>query len=70
LSFIRDIRQLCKRLRTDGIKAITRCFSGGKQVNKSANGEIAVGIVYPRQREDDNVKIWMEMIIVKYFLMQ
>ena len=26
-----------------------------------------VGIVYPRQQEDDNVKIWVEMIIVKYF---
>ena len=29
--------------------------------------EIAVGIVYPRQQEDDNVKIWVEMTIVKYF---
>ena len=29
--------------------------------------EIAVGIVYPRQQEDDNVKKWVEMIIVKYF---
>ena len=29
--------------------------------------EIAVGIVYPRQQEDDNVKKWVEMIIVEYF---
>ena len=29
--------------------------------------EIAVGIVYPTQQEDDNVKKWVEMIIVEYF---
>ena len=36
-------------------------------MKKSANGRNRGGIVCPRQQEDDNVKKWVEMIIVKYF---
>ena len=39
-------------LRTDQIKAISRAFSGGKQVKKKLPmEEIAVEFVYPRQQE-------------------
>ena len=36
-------------------------------MKKIASGRNRGGIVYPRQQEDDNVKKWLEMIIVKYF---
>ena len=42
-------------------------FLGGTQVKKIASGRNRGGMVYPRQQEDDNVKKWVEMIIVKYF---
>ena len=35
---IHDARHLCTRSRTDGIKAMSRGFSGGKQVKIIANG--------------------------------
>ena len=35
---IHDNRHLCTRSRTDGIKAMSLGFSGGKQVKKIANG--------------------------------
>ena len=35
---IHDARHLCTRSRTDGIKAKSRGFSGGKQVKIIANG--------------------------------
>ena len=37
IDLIHDTRHLCTRSRIDGIKAVSRCISGGKQVIKSAN---------------------------------
>ena len=37
IDFIHDTRHLCTRLRTDGIKAMSRAFSGGQQLKKSAD---------------------------------
>ena len=37
IGLIHDTRYLCTRLRTYGIKAMSRGFSSGKQVIKSAN---------------------------------
>ena len=37
IDLIHDTRHLCTRSRIDGIKAVLRCISGGKQVIKSAN---------------------------------
>ena len=37
IDLLHDTRHLCTRLRTDGIKAVSRGFSGGKQVIKFAN---------------------------------
>ena len=39
IDLIHDTRHLCKRLTTDGTKATSRGFSGGKQVRKFANTE-------------------------------
>ena len=39
IDLIYDTRHLCKRLRVDGIKAMSRGFSFGKQVRKFANTE-------------------------------
>ena len=39
IDLIHDTRHLCKRLRVDGIKAMSRGFSFGKQVRKFANTE-------------------------------
>ena len=38
IEFIQDTRHLCTRSRTDGIKAMSRGFSRGKQVKMIANG--------------------------------
>ena len=35
IDFIHDARHLCTRSRTDGIKAMSRGFSGGEQVKKT-----------------------------------
>ena len=48
---IYDNRHLCTRSRTDGIKAMSLGFSGGKQVKKLPLEEIAVEFVYSRQEE-------------------
>ena len=37
IDLIQDPRHLCTRLRVDGIKAMSRGISGGKQVIKIAN---------------------------------
>ena len=37
IDLIHDTRHLCTRLRTDGIKAMSRGFSGGKQVINFSN---------------------------------
>ena len=37
IDLLQDTRHLCTRLRTDGIKAVSRGFLGGKQVIKLAN---------------------------------
>ena len=42
IDLIHDARHLCMRLRTDGIKAMSRGFSGGKQVTNFPIPEIAV----------------------------
>ena len=42
IDLIHDARHLCMRLRTDGIKAMSRGFSGGKQVINFPIPEIAV----------------------------
>ena len=38
IDLIHDARRLCTRSGTDGIKTMSRGFSGGKQVNKIASG--------------------------------
>ena len=38
IDLIHNARHLCRRSRTDGIKAMSRGLSGGKQVKKLANG--------------------------------
>ena len=42
IDLIHDARYLCTRLRTDRIKAMSRGFSGGKQVINFPIPEIAV----------------------------
>ena len=37
IDLIHDIRYICTRLRTDGIKAMLHNFSGGKRLIKFAN---------------------------------
>ena len=37
VDLIHDTRYLCKRLKTDGMKVMSRGFSGDKQKMKSAN---------------------------------
>ena len=37
IDLLHDTRHLCTRLRTDGIKAVSRSFSGGQKVIKFAN---------------------------------
>ena len=70
-----DTRHLCTRLRTDGIKkAMSRGFSGGKQVIKSANNRnrSRVCLFWKTKNEelfyikDDNGKLWVEVIIVTF----
>ena len=51
IDLIHDTRHLCTCLRIDGINAMSRGFSGGKQVKKLPMEEIAVEFVYPRQQE-------------------
>ena len=43
---LRSTRHLSTRLRTDGIKSMSRGFSWGKQVIKSVNARITVDFVY------------------------
>ena len=67
---------LCTRLRTEGIKAMSRGFSGGQQVLKFANiQEIAIGFVHCRQQKiitfyltDDNSNSYVEVIIVTFWI--
>ena len=47
---IHDTRHLSTRLRTDGIEAMSRGFSGGKQ-EKRPMQEIAVEFVYSRPKK-------------------
>jgi len=68
IDLIRDTHQLCKRLRTDRIKTMSLGFSGGKQVKKLPVEEIAVGIVYPRQQEDDKSKYGWKWSLLSIFL--
>ena len=46
MDLIHDARHLCARLRTDGMKAMSRGFSGGKQVKNFAIQEITVEFFY------------------------
>ena len=43
---LRSTRHLCTRLMTDGIEAMSRGFSWGKQVIKFVNTRITVEFVY------------------------
>ena len=50
--YIYDSRHLCARLRTDGIKAMSRGLSRGKQVKNIVSGRNRrVEFVYSRQQE-------------------
>ena len=73
---LHDTRHLCTRLfRTDGIKAMSRGFSGGKQVIKSANtrDRDRVFFVLDKRKwrtfflEDANNKLLVEVFIVPLF---
>ena len=52
IDLIHDIRHLCMRSTTDGIKAMSRGFSGGtNKWKKLPMEEIAVEFVYSRPQE-------------------
>ena len=51
IDLIHDTRHLCMHSRTDGTKARSRGFSGGKQVKKLPVEEIVVEFVDSRQQE-------------------
>ena len=52
MHLVHDTRHLSTSLRTDGIKTMSRGFSGSKQVKKKLRlEEIAVEFVYTRQQE-------------------
>ena len=60
-------RHLCTRLRTDGIKAVSRGFSGGKQVINFPTEEIAVavrtdGFLQPKFRGSIENQIFLPMM--------
>ena len=55
IDLIHDTRHLCMRLiRTDGIKAMSRGFSGGKQVIKSANARDRGRVCKSRHQTNKN----------------
>ena len=53
IDLIHDTRHLCTRSKIDGIKAMSRGISGGKQVVKFAN----TGNRGPIKRDDDFIVI-------------
>ena len=63
------IRRLCTRLRIDGLKTMSHCFSWGKQAIKFASvrnrGQVGV---YSGQQKIRNFhgKLWVEVIIVTF----
>ena len=65
-NFIHDTRYLCRHLRTGGIKAMSRGFSGG---SKWKNFQLQEFILDNRKwrtfhLEDDSSELWMKRIIV------
>ena len=58
IDLIHDTRYLwCSRSRTDGIKAMSRGFPRGKQINLSMQ-EILVKFVYSRQKVTEELFIF------------
>ena len=51
IDLIHDTHHLCTRSRTDGIKAMSRGFSGGRQKKNIAKGRNRSGIYCSRQQE-------------------
>ena len=51
IDLIHDTHHLCTRSRTDGIKAMSRGFSGGRQEKNIAKGRNRSGIYCSRQQE-------------------
>ena len=74
IDLIHDTRHLCMRSRNDGIKAKSWGFSGGRQEKKSCQwkkSRLSLFIQGNRKLppfilKDDNVKIWVEVIIVSF----
>ena len=74
IDLIHDTRHLCMRSRNDGIKAMSWGFSGGRQEKKSCRwkkSRLSLFIQGNRKLppfilKDDNVKIWVEVIIVSF----
>ena len=64
IDLIHDTRHLCTRLRTDGIKAMSRGFSGGKQVINFSNARHRGWTTF--YIKDDNGKLWVEVIIFTF----
>ena len=63
IHLIHDTQHLCTCSRTDGIKALSRSFSGGKQVKKFGIGRNQGWVCLlkrPFHLKYDNVKIWVE----------
>ena len=57
IDLIHDTRHLYTRSKIDGIKAMSRGISGGRQVIKFANTSNAVEFVYSIKRDDDFIVI-------------
>ena len=68
IDLIYDARRLCTRSGTDGIKAVSCGFSSNCQWKKSRLSLFILdnGKWRPFHLRDDNVKIWVEVIIVTF----
>ena len=61
IDLIHDTRHLCTRLRHDGIIAMSRGFSGGKEVEFVYSWQQKMNHFFIK---DDNDNLWVEVIIV------
>ena len=62
IDLIRDTRHLCARLRTDGIKIMSRGFSGGKQVIQFADARNRGRVCLFKRTENEELLILRQII--------
>ena len=62
IDLIHDTRHLCTRLRTDGIKIMSRGFSGGKQTIKFANARNRGRVCLIQRTENEELFILRQII--------